>query len=63
MSLVLLMTVAAVVVIIVDVEGYPTIPDLPGKAHPILGFVTLGFVVINVSAILPTRSSWTCREN
>ena len=43
------MNIASVIIIIVDVEGYPVIPELPGKAHPIVGFATLFCIVLHVS--------------
>ena len=49
MVLVFLMNILAVILIIVDVEGYPNIIGMPGKAHPIVGFATLFCVVLNVS--------------
>ena len=49
MVLVFVMNIVAVILIIVDVKGYPNIIDMPGKAHPIVGFATLFCVVLNVS--------------
>ena len=43
------MNILAVILIIVDVEGYPNIIGMPGKAHPIVGFATLFCIVLNVS--------------
>ena len=43
------MNIVAVVLIIIDVEGYPNIIGMPGQAHPIVGFATLVCVILNVS--------------
>lgn len=49
MTLVLVLNLVVVILIIVDVEGYPSIPSMPAKAHPIVGFVTLFCVILNAS--------------
>lgn len=59
---VVLLVVIAVIVIFVEADGYSKMPDLPGKAHPILGIIIFCCVLLlPIIALLRCPEDHTCR--
>ena len=49
--MVFLITVIAIILIFIEAGGWSVAPELPQKAHPILGIIIFVCIIINVSTV------------
>ncbi|XP_012934550.1 putative ferric-chelate reductase 1 [Aplysia californica] len=62
MAMVFIITIIAIILIFVEAGGYSEAPDLPQKAHPILGIIILVCIIINpVLALIRPSEDSSCR--
>lgn len=59
---VVLLVVISVILIFIEADGYSNIPELPGRAHPILGIIIFCCILlIPIIALLRCPEDHTCR--
>jgi O-antigen/teichoic acid export membrane protein len=49
--MVFLVVVIAIILIFIEADGWSVAPDLPQRAHPILGIIIFICIIINVSTL------------
>ncbi|XP_076440456.1 putative ferric-chelate reductase 1 [Babylonia areolata] len=62
MAMVFLVTVIAIIIIFVEADGWSKAPDLPQRAHPILGIIIFVCIIINpILALIRPSENNKCR--
>ncbi|BFZ00039.1 hypothetical protein BsWGS_03078 [Bradybaena similaris] len=62
MATMFIITIIAIIIIFVEAGGYSQAPDLPQKAHPILGIIILICIIINpILALIRPSEDNKCR--